>query len=61
VFASQKNDFCYTPFEVPIPAEKQNPELMRAMFTTIAPRYDFVTRAFSFGMDRRWKRVLAVR
>lgn len=29
---------------------------MRAMFHTIAPRYDFITRAFSYGMDRRWKR-----
>jgi demethylmenaquinone methyltransferase/2-methoxy-6-polyprenyl-1,4-benzoquinol methylase len=29
---------------------------MRAMFTTVAPRYDFITRAFSYGMDRRWKR-----
>jgi demethylmenaquinone methyltransferase/2-methoxy-6-polyprenyl-1,4-benzoquinol methylase len=28
---------------------------MRAMFSTIAPRYDFITRAFSYGMDRRWK------
>ena len=26
------------------------------MFHTIAPRYDFITRAFSYGMDRRWKR-----
>jgi demethylmenaquinone methyltransferase / 2-methoxy-6-polyprenyl-1,4-benzoquinol methylase len=43
---------------VPLPAEKQNPKLMRAMFTTIAPRYDFITRAFSYGMDRRWKRAL---
>lgn len=33
---------------------------MREMFATIAPRYDFITRAFSFGMDRSWKR-LAVR
>lgn len=31
---------------------------MRAMFSTIAPRYDFITRAFSYGMDRRWKRAL---
>ncbi|HEV3276678.1 MAG TPA: ubiquinone/menaquinone biosynthesis methyltransferase [Terriglobia bacterium] len=38
------------------PDERQNSRLMRAMFTTIAPRYDFVTRLFSFGMDRRWKR-----
>ena len=29
---------------------------MRGMFATIAPRYDFITRAFSYGMDRRWKR-----
>ncbi len=28
---------------------------MRRMFGAIAPRYDFVTRAFSYGMDRRWK------
>ena len=30
---------------------------MREMFGTIAPRYDFVTRVFSYGMDRRWKRL----
>ncbi len=30
---------------------------MRAMFRTIAPRYDFITRAFSYGMDKRWKRL----
>jgi len=30
---------------------------MRAMFHTIAPRYDFITRAFSYGMDRGWKRL----
>lgn len=29
---------------------------MRAMFSTIAPRYDFITRVFSYGMDLRWKR-----
>jgi len=28
---------------------------MREMFKTIAPRYDFVSRAFSYGMDRHWK------
>jgi len=26
------------------------------MFSTVAPRYDFVTRAFSYGMDAAWKR-----
>jgi ubiquinone/menaquinone biosynthesis methyltransferase len=34
---------------------------MRAMFSTVAPRYDFFTRAFSYGMDRRWKRTLVDR
>ena len=34
---------------------------MRAMFHTVAPRYDFITRAFSYGMDRRWKRVCVAR
>jgi ubiquinone/menaquinone biosynthesis methyltransferase len=29
---------------------------MRSMFATVAPRYDFITRAFSYGMDRQWKR-----
>jgi demethylmenaquinone methyltransferase / 2-methoxy-6-polyprenyl-1,4-benzoquinol methylase len=40
-----------------IPAERQDLRLMRAMFSTIAPRYDFITRVFSYGMDRRWKRL----
>ncbi len=39
------------------PAEQRDLRLMRDMFSTIAPRYDFVTRAFSYGMDRRWKRL----
>jgi demethylmenaquinone methyltransferase / 2-methoxy-6-polyprenyl-1,4-benzoquinol methylase len=39
------------------PAERPDRRLMRKMFGTIAPRYDFVTRAFSYGMDRRWKRL----
>jgi demethylmenaquinone methyltransferase/2-methoxy-6-polyprenyl-1,4-benzoquinol methylase len=30
---------------------------MRAMFSDIASRYDFVTRLFSYGMDRRWKQL----
>lgn len=39
------------------PAERQDSRLMRAMFSTIAPRYDFVTRILSYGMDRRWKKL----
>jgi demethylmenaquinone methyltransferase / 2-methoxy-6-polyprenyl-1,4-benzoquinol methylase len=42
---------------VPPPPARQNKLLMREMFGTIAPRYDFVTRLFSYGMDRRWKRL----
>jgi demethylmenaquinone methyltransferase / 2-methoxy-6-polyprenyl-1,4-benzoquinol methylase len=38
------------------PVEKQDSRLMREMFGTIAPKYDFVTRLFSYGMDGRWKR-----
>lgn len=34
---------------------------MRAMFHTVAPRYDFITRAFSYGMDKRWKRACVER
>jgi demethylmenaquinone methyltransferase / 2-methoxy-6-polyprenyl-1,4-benzoquinol methylase len=38
------------------PIERESPWLMRAMFHTVAPRYDFITRAFSYGMDSHWKR-----
>jgi demethylmenaquinone methyltransferase / 2-methoxy-6-polyprenyl-1,4-benzoquinol methylase len=38
------------------PPERQSLRLMRDMFSTVAPRYDFITRAFSYGMDLRWKR-----
>jgi demethylmenaquinone methyltransferase/2-methoxy-6-polyprenyl-1,4-benzoquinol methylase len=39
-----------------LPPEKAETSRMQAMFHIIAPRYDFITRAFSFGMDARWKR-----
>src|SRR5438046_10262609 len=41
---------------MPIPAERADTRLMRHMFGVIAPKYDFITRVFSYGMDRRWKR-----
>ena len=31
---------------------------VRALFATIADRYDLITRILSFGQDRRWKRRL---
>lgn len=39
------------------PIERLDSRLMRDMFGQIAPRYDFVTRTFSYGMDPRWKRL----
>jgi demethylmenaquinone methyltransferase/2-methoxy-6-polyprenyl-1,4-benzoquinol methylase len=39
-----------------LPAERENPRLMREMFRAVAPRYDFITRVFSYGMDGTWKR-----
>jgi demethylmenaquinone methyltransferase / 2-methoxy-6-polyprenyl-1,4-benzoquinol methylase len=43
------------------PAEKNIRHLMRRMFSIIAPRYDFITRALSCGMDGRWKREAVAR
>jgi demethylmenaquinone methyltransferase / 2-methoxy-6-polyprenyl-1,4-benzoquinol methylase len=40
-----------------LPREKTDRHLMRQLFTSVAPRYDLITRLFSFGMDRRWKTV----
>ena len=52
---------CYNPaFVLKAPVEKQDSRLMRDMFSTIAPKYNLITRVFSWGMDQRWKR-LAVR
>ncbi len=32
-------------------------EQIQKMFSTIAPRYDFLNRLLSLGIDRRWRRV----
>src|SRR5436190_16593922 len=34
---------------------------VRVLFATIADRYDFITRALSYGQDQRWKRRLVER
>ena len=39
------------------PLERQDTRLMREMFTAIAPKYDFISRVISYGMDARWKRL----
>jgi demethylmenaquinone methyltransferase/2-methoxy-6-polyprenyl-1,4-benzoquinol methylase len=44
-----------------IPVEKRDWRRMSAMFHTIAPRYDFFTRVFSYGMDGHWKKVCVTR
>lgn len=38
---------------LPVGAEKT--ERVRAMFDTIAPRYQFVNRLITFGLDARWR------
>jgi demethylmenaquinone methyltransferase/2-methoxy-6-polyprenyl-1,4-benzoquinol methylase len=43
------------------PPERLDTRLMRDMFHTVAPRYNFITRAFSYGMDPGWKRTLVDR
>ena len=39
--------------EIATPVKKRR--YVRTLFTTIADRYDFITVALSYGLDRRWK------
>ncbi len=43
-----------------LPEGAAKAQAVRAMFDTIAPRYDLVNRIMTFGLDRRWRR-MAVR
>jgi demethylmenaquinone methyltransferase / 2-methoxy-6-polyprenyl-1,4-benzoquinol methylase len=43
-----------TPTALPQGTEKTR--LVRSMFDTIAPRYEFVNRVMTFGFDARWRR-----
>jgi ubiquinone/menaquinone biosynthesis methyltransferase len=42
------------PLRDPVKKKKYN----ESLFSEIAPRYDFITRALSFGRDRAWKKKL---
>ncbi|HUO49935.1 MAG TPA: ubiquinone/menaquinone biosynthesis methyltransferase [Acidimicrobiales bacterium] len=40
----------------PLPTGEDKVAMVRAMFDTIAPRYDLVNRVMTFGLDHRWRR-----
>ena len=38
-----------------LPSGDEKVRIVRSMFDSIAPRYDFVNRAMTFGLDVRWR------
>ena len=41
----------------PYDGERPKTEQVEQMFDSIAPAYDFMNRAMTFGIDRRWRRI----
>ena len=39
-----------------LPAPQDKTEAVRGMFDAIAPRYEFVNRMMTFGLDARWRK-----
>ena len=42
--------------KLPLPGGLEKRSYVRAMFTAIAPRYDFLNHLLSLNVDRRWRR-----